>query len=94
MIILHTCTMCVPGTRICQKRVSNPLELEPQLVSRHHVGFRNQPGPLQEQQLLSQCSSPKDHDVKNKSKNSKMNPANKRECLSTWPPPICSGVES
>ena len=42
------CTMCVSVAGRGQKRVSDPLELELQMVVSHHVGAENKGLPLQE----------------------------------------------
>lgn len=52
---LHVCicTTCVPGASSGQKRVSDPVELELQMLVSYHVGSGKQNlGPLYKQQVL------------------------------------------
>lgn len=43
---LHMCATCMPGAQEGQKRRSDPLELESQVIVSHDVGARNGTGIL------------------------------------------------
>lgn len=58
MFCLHVCLciMCMPGAHKSQKKALDPLPLELQKIVSCHVGAGNNPGPLQEEQVLFICS--------------------------------------
>lgn len=54
--VLFTCvymySVCMPGVHRGQKRVSDSLKLELQMIVSHHVGWELNLGHLQEHQVL------------------------------------------
>lgn len=46
------CTSCVPSTVRGQKKVSDPLKLELQMVVSHYSALGTEPGSLQEHTVL------------------------------------------
>lgn len=50
---MYICATCVSGARVSQKKASDHLELELQVVEKHHIGAGNQARVLQEQVLLT-----------------------------------------
>lgn len=75
------------------EEVSNPLELEPQVSVKTPRGFQEPTWSSARAATAEPMLQPKDYDVKNKNKNTKINPANKRERLSTWRPLLFRGGE-
>lgn len=54
---MYICATRVSDARVGQKKASDHLELELQMVEKHHLGAGTQTGVLQEQVLLATESS-------------------------------------